>query len=286
MRKPTRLANRLFYQSTTHLLCLLAALFGTVNALAAKSIDYTLIGSYPHQPALFTQGLELYQGRLYESSGLYGHSKIVSRAFPPKPEDSITGTVLPSNLFAEGLSLYRGKLYILTWRAGKGLVVDPHHFTLLGVFNYEGQGWGLCASIHKERGDYLVMSNGSDQLLWFDANTLTLSHTLSVSDNGAPMDQLNELECRGDYIIANQWHKQHLLIIHALTGEVFAKVDLSALALDAAQSTTLDPEAVLNGVAYDPDDDSWLVTGKLWPKIYRIKFDLDKLSASPRAAAR
>ena len=133
----------------------------------------------------------------------------MSRAFPPKPEDSITGTVLPSNLFAEGLSLYRGKLYILTWRAGKGLVVDPHHFTLLGVFNYEGQGWGLCASIHKDRGDYLVMSNGSDKLQWLNANTLTLSHTLNVSDHGDPVDQLNELECRGDYIIANQWHEQH-----------------------------------------------------------------------------
>ncbi|WP_373092147.1 glutaminyl-peptide cyclotransferase, partial [Zhongshania sp.] len=178
------------------------------------------------------------------------------------------------------------KLFILTWRAGKGLVVDPHHFTLLGVFNYEGQGWGLCASIHQERGDFLVMSNGSDQLQWFDANTLTLSHTLRVSDNGAPVDQLNELECRGDYIIANQWHEQHILIIHALTGEVVAKVDLSALALDAAQSAALDPEAVLNGIAYDPGDDSWLVTGKLWPKIYRIKFDLDNLNVPQQATKR
>lgn len=256
------------------------------SAFAANTIDYTLITSYPHQPPLFTQGLELYQGRLYESSGLYGYSKIISRTFPGEPSDSINGTVLPSNLFAEGLSLYRGKLYLLTWRAGKGLIIDPHHFKLLGTFNYEGQGWGLCASTSHDRGDYLVMSNGSNQLQWLDAKTLKLSHTVNVNDNGRAMDQLNELECRGDYIIANQWHQPHLLIIHALTGTVVAKVDLSALVSDASQLSPLSPEAVLNGIAYDPSDDSWLVTGKLWPKIYRIKFNLDTIKVPPNTDSR
>ncbi|WP_373083195.1 glutaminyl-peptide cyclotransferase [Zhongshania sp.] len=285
MTKIAPLLRHVLALPTLRLLSLLSLLYITSSAFG-NTIDYTVIASYPHQPALFTQGLELYQGRLYESSGLYGHSKIVSRSFPPKPEDSISGTVLPSNLFAEGLTLYRGKLYMLTWRSGKGLILDPHHFNLLSVFTYEGQGWGLCASINKERGDYLVMSNGSDLLQWFDPNTHKLSHTVAVSDEGQAVDQLNELECLGDYIVANQWHQPHLLIIHAHSGEVLGKVDLSALALDAAQSTTLDPEAVLNGIAYDADDDSWLVTGKLWPKIYRIKFDLGKLNTTQQAASR
>tara|TARA_R110001599_G_scaffold29107_1_gene99835 strand:- start:4644 stop:5501 length:858 start_codon:yes stop_codon:yes gene_type:complete len=271
---------------TVRLLALLGLLCGSTSGLAANSIAYTLLDSYPHQPALFTQGLELYQGRLYESSGLYGHSKIVSRAFPPKPEDSITGTVLPGNLFAEGITLYRGKLYMLTWRAGKGLILDPHHFTLLNVFKYEGQGWGLCASINQDRGDFLVVSNGSDQLQWFHASTMQLSHTVSVRSAGQPVNQLNELECHGDFIIANQWHEQHLLVIHAVSGDVVANIDLSALALDAAKSTTPNPEAVLNGIAYDPSNDSWLVTGKLWPKIYRIKFDLNKLITPQKAGIR
>ncbi|MDF1691052.1 MAG: glutaminyl-peptide cyclotransferase [Zhongshania sp.] len=286
MINAVRHLRRLAPQTTLRLIAFLSLLFSPLVALAAQTLPYTLETSYPHQPALFTQGLELYQGRLFESSGLYGHSKVVSRAFPPKAEDSITGTVLPSNLFAEGLSLYRGKLYMLTWRAGKGLVLDPHHFKLLDVFDYAGQGWGLCASVNKDRGDFLVMSNGSDQLQWIDANTLKLSHKVNVNDAGQPVDQLNELECHGDYIIANQWHKSHLLIIHAVTGNVLAKLDLSALALDAAKSATLDPEAVLNGIAYDPSDDSWLITGKLWPKIYRIKFDLSKVKDLQKAAVR
>ena len=286
MTNTARLAKPLFFPATSHILALLVLLLASLRVFAATTLDYSLIASYPHQPALFTQGLELYQGKLYESSGLYGYSKIISRAFPPKPEDSIKGSMLPNNLFAEGLSFYRGKLYMLTWRSGKGLILDPHQFTLLNVFNYDGQGWGLCASVDKNRGDYLVMSNGSDQLQWLDANTLKPSHVVKVSDAGKAVDKLNELECLGDYIIANQWRESHLLIIHALTGTVLAKVDLSALALDAAKPGLLDPEAVLNGIAYDADDDSWLVTGKLWPKIYRIKFDLKQLNNAQQPANR
>ena len=29
---------------------------------------------------------------------------------------------------------------------------------------------------------------------------------------------------------------------------------------------------VLNGIAYDPADQTFLITGKLWPKMFRVKF--------------
>jgi glutamine cyclotransferase len=32
-----------------------------------------------------------------------------------------------------------------------------------------------------------------------------------------------------------------------------------------------DPEAVLNGIAYDAEHDRLFVTGKLWPKLFEIK---------------
>lgn len=240
-------------------------------------LPYQLVNTYPHQPALFTQGLELYQGKLYESSGLYGYSKIIARNFPPSATDSIKGTALPPDVFAEGLSQYRGKLYMLTWRGGRGLIIDPQHFELLGVFSYKGEGWGLCASITKGRPDHFVMSNGTSQLQWLAADTMTLINKVAVTEKGEAVDQLNELECLGDYVIANQWHSNYLFIIDGRSGKVLNKLDLSALTAKVNASTPLAPEAVLNGVAYDAGDDSWLVTGKLWPSIFRITFTLPEL---------
>ncbi|WP_269618418.1 glutaminyl-peptide cyclotransferase [Zhongshania sp. BJYM1] len=249
------------------------------SASSLAELPYELISSYPHQPALFTQGLELYQGKLYESSGLYGYSKIVSRRFPPEPTDSITGTALPPNIFAEGISQYRGKLYMLTWKAERGLIIDPQHFKLLGTFAYQGEGWGLCASVVKGRKDHFVMSNGSNELQWLAADSMKLINTLPVTDNGKAVDQLNELECLDDYVIANRWHTNELLIIDGRTGKVVGKLDLSDLVEAANKTSPLATEAVLNGIAYDASDNSWLVTGKLWPTIFRIRFTLPTLPA-------
>jgi glutamine cyclotransferase len=257
------------------------AILAIPHIACADDASYQLLDTYPHEPALFTQGLELYQGKLYESSGLYGHSKIIARKFPPSATDSITGTALPANIFAEGISQYRGKLYMLTWRAERGLIIDPQHFKLLGVFPYQGQGWGLCASIVEGRADHFVMSNGSDQLQRLAADTMKLLSTVTVKEEGKAIDNLNELECLGDYVVANQWHTNNLLIIDGRSGEVLKKLDLSALASAANKPTPLAPEAVLNGVAYDASDDSWLVTGKLWPTIFRIKFTLPELPLQP-----
>ena len=270
-RATKRVARRLFA----------LAILAIPNIACADDASYQLLNTYPHEPALFTQGLELYQGKLYESSGLYGHSKIIARKFPPSATDSITGTALPANIFAEGISQYRGKLYMLTWRAGRGLIIDPQHFKLLGVFPYQGQGWGLCASIVEGRADHFVMSNGSDQLQRLAADTMKLLSTVTVKEDGKAIDNLNELECLGDYVVANQWHTNNLLIIDGRSGEVLKKLDLSALASAANKPTQLATEAVLNGVAYDASDDSWLVTGKLWPTIFRIKFTLPALPVQP-----
>jgi glutamine cyclotransferase len=178
---------------------LLLALF--MQSALAATIPYQIIASYPHDSSLFTQGLELFQGQLYESSGLYGRSKIIARPFPSKPSDSFKGRVLPDNFFAEGITQYRGKLYLLSWQNQKGLIFDPHSFQLLG----------------------------SSRLQWLDAQSLKLSHHLDVTENSKPVDKLNELECHDDYIIANQWQKNHLLIISSQSGEVSARVDLNIL---------------------------------------------------------
>lgn len=241
------------------------------TAKTAQEPGYRVITQYPHNTALFTQGLELYKGRMFESTGLYGRSKVISRHFPPKAsqDPDLKGVALPDTAFAEGLSIYRDRLYLLTWRAQKGLILDPHHFSVLGAFAYQGEGWGLC--FHPGLGDegQFVMSNGSASLQWLSPTNMKLSHKVEVRENGKPVDKLNELECVGDYVVANVWQSDDIVFINAKSGNVVSRINLAAL-----KPAVSSDQAVLNGIAYDSNDGSWLVTGKFWPVIYRLEIPL------------
>ena len=55
------------------------------------------------------------------------------------------------------------------------------------------------------------------------------------------------------------------------SGRLIGWIDLAGL-LPAVHR--LDPEAVLNGIAYDRAGDRLFVTGKLWPKLFEVKVRL------------
>lgn len=259
------------------LLAMLAAASAAAAAAPAPSIPeastaepgYRVLDQYPHNPVLFTQGLELYKDRLYESTGLYGHSKVISRVFPPQAEPDLKGVALPNTAFAEGLTIYRDRIYLLTWRAQKGLILDAQHFGLLGSFSYEGEGWGLCFQRKLGEAGLFAMSNGSDKLQLFAPDTMKKVGQIQVTDNGSPVERLNELECVDNYIVANIWYSNDIVFIDASSGQVKARVDLSALKPEVSSD-----QAVLNGIAFDEQDASWLVTGKLWPVMYRLHIPL------------
>ena len=46
-----------------------------LNSKAPKVFTYTIINEYPHDINSYTQGLEFFNGHLYESTGQYGESK-------------------------------------------------------------------------------------------------------------------------------------------------------------------------------------------------------------------
>jgi glutamine cyclotransferase len=112
------------------------------------------------------------------------------------------------------------------------------------------------------------MTNGSDQLTFRDPQTFSVKRTVTVTMNGRPVDRLNEIECVGADIYANIWTTDTIVRIDGATGQVRARIDASGL-LTAAERH---PDAVLNGIAYDPSDKTFLITGKLWPKLFRVKF--------------
>ena len=222
-----------------------------------------VLATYPHDPGAFTQGLLLEDGRFYESTGLYGESSL--REVVPETGEVLREVELAPELFAEGLTLVDDRLIQLTWRAGVALVYNADTFEQTDTFSYEGEGWGLCYD-----GEELVMSDGSATLTRRDPETFALLGTIAVKLNGNPVEMLNELECVGDSVYANIWQSDTIVKI-ADDGSVVQEIDASSL-LTNAERAQLDPNAVLNGIAYDPDTEIFYLTGKLWPELFAVRF--------------
>jgi glutaminyl-peptide cyclotransferase len=228
---------------------------------APARLKVQVLATYPHDPSAFTQGLLLRDGALYESTGLYGRSTL--RRVDPTTGEVAQSIVLNPRYFAEGLADAGDRLIQLTWKEDVAFVYDLTSFQQLGQLPYSGEGWGLCSD-----GTRLVMSNGSSQLTFRDPGTFDVLGQVPVVAEGRPMEQLNELECVGDRVYANVWMTDTILRIDPASGQVDGIIDASGL-LTPDERRNAD---VLNGIAYDPGDGTFLITGKLWPKMFRVQF--------------
>ncbi len=225
---------------------------------------YLLQARHPHDTEAYTQGLLLHADTLYEGTGQKGKSFLQSRRWP-------TGTVLqttylPDRLFGEGIALHNDKLYQLTWKAHQGFIYAKKTLAKVGTFNYPTEGWGLTSWQ-----DYLVMSDGSERLYFYHPNPWRHSHNVQVYDQTGPVSSINELEAVGNYIYANQYEQERLLVIDPYNGMLVGTVDVSTL-FDAeayAQRTGKKAE-VMNGIAYNDKNNHLLLTGKQWPYIYEV----------------
>jgi glutamine cyclotransferase len=220
-----------------------------------------VLGRTPHDPDAFTQGLEFHQGRLYESTGLEGYSTL-------RVVDLATGRVLQSRAvaaehFAEGITVFRGRVYQLTYQSGRCFVYDAQSLEPQREFTYPGEGWGLT---HDDR--HLWMSDGTDTLRVLDPETFAVVRTVRVTDAGVGVVYLNELELLQGEVWANVWGTDRIARIHPETGVVRAWLDLSSV---HARADTVEPEAVLNGIAFEPEQGRLFVTGKLWPWLFELR---------------
>ncbi|MGQ9658505.1 MAG: glutaminyl-peptide cyclotransferase [Thermochromatium sp.] len=238
---------------------------GLALADSAPVLGYRVVASYPHDANAFTQGLVFIDGRLYESTGHYGHSTL-------RRVDLATGRVeqevrLAADLFGEGLMYWRGRLVQLTWRQQLGIVYDAKTFKRLDTFHYSGEGWGLTHDGH-----HWIMSDGTDELRFLDPETRQVERRLRVRDGERPVTRLNELEYIDGTLWANIWRQDRIALIVPETGQVVAYVDLGGLYPPAERPNA---EAILNGIAYDATVGRLFITGKYWPHLYEILIDPD-----------
>jgi len=224
-----------------------------------------VLATYPHDPDAFTQGLLIHQGAVYESTGRYGRSSV--RRVDPESGEVRAERALPPDLFGEGLARVGDRLVQLTWREGVAPVWDLATLAPLDRLSYQGEGWGLTFD-----GERLVMSDGSAWLVFRDPGTLAEIDRVLVTLEGEPLSQLNELEWVDGAVWANVWGSSSVVRIDPASGAVTGVADLSDLLsrLPAEQSGGID---VLNGIAWWPEREAFLVTGKLWPRAFLVKME-------------
>ncbi|GAA4889309.1 glutaminyl-peptide cyclotransferase [Saccharopolyspora cebuensis] len=220
-----------------------------------------MIRTLPHDRSSFTQGLELADGLLYEGTGTHGGS--VLRATDPATGHVVREVGLPGEFFGEGITITGDRIWQLTWQEGVAFERDRRTLAELRRVEYEGEGWGLCFD-----GSRLVMSDGSDELTFRDPTTFAERGTVEVRAGGEPVDLLNELECVDGQVWANVWGSEEIARIDPASGQVTAVVDASGLLSPAERRGT----DVLNGIAAVPGTDEFLLTGKYWPHVFRVRF--------------
>ena len=229
-----------------------------------KTYTYEVVKVRPHDRGAFTQGLVYLDGILLESTGLNGQSSL-------RRVDLETGNVLkrvdvPAQYFAEGLALLNGKLFQLTWQNEKGFVYDLDSFEKEKEFGYTGEGWGLTTD-----GQWLIMSDGTDQIRFLDPVTFEEKRRITVMARGQMVNRLNELEYIKGEIFANIWGTDLVVRIAPATGKVVGVIDFTGLLAPEDRDQNTD---VLNGIAYDAAGDRLFVTGKRWPKLFEVRLKL------------
>jgi glutaminyl-peptide cyclotransferase len=215
----------------------------------------------PHDRESFTQGLVIAAGRLYEGTGIRGKSTL-------REVDARTGAVTRSvsigaPYFGEGIAVVDDRIIQLTWQERTAFVYRLSDFRQVATFAYDTEGWGLC-----DDGARLVMSDGTSRLYLRNRSTFALLSTVSVTQDGVPIDRLNELECVDGQVYANVWLTDTIVRIDPASGRVTAEIDASGL-LSGDDARGAD---VLNGIAYDPATKTFLLTGKLWPALFEVRF--------------
>ncbi len=254
------------------LAAVVAAAFGSKTAEAVPVVEPRVIERYPHDPYAFTQGLLLHDGLLFESTGLLGRSSL--RRVALASGEVQAKRALEGREFGEGLALVGDRLIQLTWRNGVAHEYALDTFEPIADYSYSGEGWGLCFD-----GQALWMSDGSDKLQRRDATTFELQGTVSVTLDGNPVNQLNELECVDGRVLANVWQTDHILLIEPTSGRVLVDVDASGL-LTPAEVQSAD---VLNGIAHI-EGERYLLTGKLWPRVFEVELPFETALSTPHTA--
>lgn len=237
----------------------------TVTGLAAPQIiNLNIIGIYPHDTSAYTQGLEIYKGKLYEGTGDFETSSLrITNIKTGRVEHKhLMGT---RKIFGEGITIFNNKIYQLTWQSNIVNVYDINNIdTAIKTFNWPYEGWGITHTATD-----LIISDGSANLYFVNPENFKIRSTVQVTDNLGPVDSINELEMINGFVFANVYQSDFIIKIDPANGHVVGKIDLPGLKEQYFSNQIVkDRTDVLNGIAYDSISKKIYITGKRWPTMF------------------
>lgn len=237
--------------------------FKILSETPPRKWNFEVIRKYPHDPTSFTQGFLVHEGFIYEGTGNYGETKI-------RKLDLVSGKVLKEkeleqDIFGEGITIFNDKIYQLTYKSSKGFVYDLNTFEREGDFIYNtftSEGWGLTSNDSS-----LIASDGSAYIFYLNPTDMSEVRRIKVFNDKGEINNINELEYRDGVIYANIYTTAAIIAIDAESGRVIDEYLASGIVSPSEASSDMD---VLNGIAFNPLNGNFLLTGKYWSRIYEV----------------
>jgi glutamine cyclotransferase len=232
---------------------------------APITLSYNIIAQHPHDTSAYTQGLELYNGKMYESTGDFVNSSLRITDFKTGKVEKIhpMGT---DKIFGEGITIFNNKIYQLTWQSNVVYVYDISDITKpIKTFNWPYEGWGIT-----HNGKELIVSDGTSNLYFVDPESFKVRTVVNVQTNQGPIDNINELEYIDGFVYANIYGTLSIVKINPETGHVVGVMNFPEL---PQNEQTAGRTAEFNGIAYDSASKTMYVTGKRWPKLFEVKLN-------------
>ena len=219
----------------------------------------------------FTEGLEVHDGAIYESTGnFFGDSRI--NRIDPKTGHVTALVNAGKSYFGEGMTFFGGKLYQMTWREHRVFVFDQASMRKLPELSNPRDGWGLT---HDDKD--LIASDGSSRLFFLSPEDFRTLGSVRVTRGGRYLDNINELEYVDGAVWANIFETWDVVKINPITGCVEATADLRPLRarMNTMERMSVDSDSnfVPNGIAYDASSGQFILTGKYWQTLFFGRFE-------------
>jgi glutamine cyclotransferase len=222
----------------------------------------------------FTQGLEVRDGQLYESTGrVAGTTRINTISLSGQTPGQVrTLTDLGTSVFGEGLTILNDEIYQLTWQDHQVFVYDLAAKRKRAMRNPR-EGWGLTND-----GTSLIFSDGGPSFYYVDPQTFAVRRTVKIRTNRpGEIVGLNELELVRGRLYGNIFTTWSIVRIDPASGCIDAVADMRGLRdqMTADEKAQIDSDSgnyVLNGIAHDAATGTFYVTGKRWKSIFSGRF--------------